>query len=264
MKRRDFIAAAAATAASAPLVSFAGSTSLRADEPQFLELQQYQLLHGPKRGLMHEYLEHVAIPAYSRLGIGPVGVFQVVYGANAPTLFVLLPHSSAESLATATHRLLDDQTYMRDGADFVNASLADPVYVRKEVSLMRAFSEMPRVEVPSQKAEGKSRIFELRTYESHSEKAAKKKIEMFNEGGEIPIFRRVGLQPVFFGETIAGPKMPNLTYMLAFDDMAARDAAWKAFSDDPDWKKLAADPQYADTVSAISDIILRPTGYSQI
>jgi hypothetical protein len=87
---------------------------------------------------------------------------------------------------------------------------------------------------------------------------------MFNEGGEIAIFRKTGLNPVFFGETIIGPQQPNLTYMLAFEDMADRDKRWQVFRDDPDWRKLSQDPAYKDTVSNITDIILRPTGYSQI
>jgi len=95
-------------------------------------------------------------------------------------------------------------------------------------------------------------------------KAAKKKIEMFNEGGEIAIFKKTGLQPVFFGETIIGPKLPNLTYMLVFDDMAMRDERWGTFGGDPDWKKLRANPAYKDAVSNTTDIILRPAQYSQI
>jgi hypothetical protein len=69
---------------------------------------------------------------------------------------------------------------------------------------------------------------------------------------------------VFFGETVIGAKMPSLTYMLTFTDMAARDAAWSAFGKDPDWKALSGDPQYRDNVSAITDIILQPTSYSQL
>jgi hypothetical protein len=107
------------------------------------------------------------------------------------------------------------------------------------------------------------RIVELRTYESHSDRAALNKLAMFN-AGEVPVFRRAGLTPVFFGETIVGGKMPSLTYMLTFRDMAARDAAWGAFGRDPDWKTLSADPQYRENVSAISDIILQPTSYSQL
>jgi hypothetical protein len=107
------------------------------------------------------------------------------------------------------------------------------------------------------------RICELRTYESHSDRAAINKLKMFN-AGEIPIFRRAGLTPVFFGETLVGAKMPSLTYMLTFSDMAARDRAWSAFSRDAEWKTLSNDPQYRDNVSAISDIILQPTSYSQL
>jgi hypothetical protein len=103
----------------------------------------------------------------------------------------------------------------------------------------------------------------MRTYESHSDRAALNKLKMFN-AGEVPIFRRSGLTPVFFGETLIGTKMPSLSYMLTFSDMAARDRAWSAFSKDPEWKALSSDPQYRDNVSAISDIILQPTAYSQI
>ena len=84
------------------------------------------------------------------------------------------------------------------------------------------------------------------------------------DAGEVPIFRRAGLTPVFFAETLVGAKMPSLTYMLTFADMPARDKAWSEFSNDPEWKSLSADAQYRDNVSAISDVILRPTGYSQI
>ena len=52
--------------------------------------------------------------------------------------------------------------------------------------------------------------------------------------------------------------------MLTFADMAARDAGWSAFGKDPEWKKLSGDPQYQDNVSAITDIILQPTSYSQL
>jgi hypothetical protein len=52
--------------------------------------------------------------------------------------------------------------------------------------------------------------------------------------------------------------------MLTFPNISARDAAWSSFSKDPEWKTLSADPQYRDNVSAISDIILQPTAYSQI
>ena len=134
-----------------------------------------------------------------------------------------------------------------------------------ESFLLAAFADMPKLELPPGTAENKPRIFELRTYESHSKKANRTKIGMFNSA-EIAIFRRTGLRPVFFGETMAGDGMPSLTYMLTFADMEERTRNWAAFVADPEWKKLSSTPGYTDPeiVSNITNVILSPAPYSQI
>ena len=259
MNRRDFLTTTGA-------VGMAGMSSLAvgagAGGREYFEFRQYHLHTGSKKNQVGNFLRTVGIPAMNRIGIGPVGVFTAMYGPSSPTLYVMLVHKSLESVMTSSERLLADDKFRN--TDFVDASLSDTAYVRVESSLMVAFKDMPQLSVPKQKVENRSRIFELRTYESHSIKASKKKIEMFNEGGEIAVFNETGLSPVFFGETIVGPQMPNLTYMLVFDNLTDRDAKWKVFGGSPAWKKLRSDPQYRDTVSNITDIILRPTGYSQI
>jgi hypothetical protein len=192
-------------------------------------------------------------------------VFNVMVGEGSPSVYLFLPHKSLESFATAGDRIFADAEYQAAGAEFIKAPATDPAYVRVESCLLKAFTGMPRLEVPAGAYAGGSRVFELRTYESHSKKANKKKIEMFNEG-EIAIFRRAGLQPVFFGETLIGTRLPNLTYMLVYEDLAARDKHWGAFVSDPEWKKLSSTPGYTDPeiVSNISNQFLRPTSYSQI
>ena len=255
MKRREFLSAASITPI-AGVSSFAvGSGD---GNQQYLEFRQYHLNIGSKKNWVGDFLQNVGIPAMNRIGIGPVGVFNTTYGPNSPTLYVLMVHKSLDTVVNSASMLMADEQYRK--TDFVNTPLSEPAYVRMESSLMLAFKGLPQLRAP----ENKPRIFELRTYESHSIKAAKKKIEMFNEGGEIKIFLKTGLQPVFFGETIIGPKMPNLTYMLVFDNLADRDAKWKVFGDDPQWKELRNNPDYKDTVSNITDIILSPTPYSQI
>jgi len=262
MKRREFLAAAS-------IAPIAGVSSLAAADngdgkQQYFEFRQYHLNVGSKKRLVGDFLRKVGIPAMNRIGIGPVGVFNTMYGPNSPTLYVLMVHKSLNTVMNSASLLMADDQYRKAGAEFIDTSLSEPGYVRMESSLMVAFKGLPQLLVPKQKVENKSRIFELRTYESHSIKAAKKKIEMFNEGGEIKVFLKTGLQPVFFGETLIGPKMPNLTYMLVFDNLVDRDAKWKVFGGDPVWKKLRSNPEYKDTVSNITDIILRPTSYSQI
>jgi hypothetical protein len=125
---------------------------------------------------------------------------------------------------------------------------------------------MPHVQVPAATAARGPRLFELRTYESHNERAHRAKVKMFADMGEIEIFRRAGLTPVFFSRTLAGPRMPSLVYMLVHDNMAARDKSWDNFRNDPEWKKLSATPGFTDSeiVSNITDVFLRPAAYSQI
>jgi len=255
-------------ASAAGLAAVAKTSAAQADDKsarEFYELRRYHLRRGPKQKLFDEFYREAAIPAMNRHDIGPVGVFNVMSGPDSPSMYVLLPHKTIGSFATALDRLRADPDYQKAGAEFINASPSDPSYVRVESSLMVAFDSMPKLEVPAVVAEKKPRIFELRTYESHSKKANTNKIEMFNTG-EIAIFRRTGLQPVFFGETLIGTKLPNLIYMLTFENMAAHDKNWGAFATDPEWKKLSSTPGYTDPeiVSNISNLFLRPAAYSQI
>jgi hypothetical protein len=91
------------------------------------------------------------------------------------------------------------------------------------------------------------------------------KIDMFNQE-EIKIFRRSGIHPVFFGETLYGSRQPNLTYMVWYDDMRAREAAWAKFLADPDWKRISVTPGWtnAEAVSNISNTFLQPLPFSPI
>jgi hypothetical protein len=161
-----------------------------------------------------------------------------------------------------TNNLDHDTDYQKSGAAYLNAPATEPAYERIESSLLKAFAHMPKMDLPGTGA----RIFELRQYQSATETAGKKKIEMFNDQGEIDIFKRLGFKPVFFGETLIGPLRPNLTYMVTFDDMAAHDSHWKAFVDDAEWKKISVVPGYADAllVSKITSTMLTPASYSQI
>lgn len=256
MNRREFLATGVVSVATAGVSGGPQGSAQR----QLFEWRQYHLRTGSARNRVGDFLQNVGIPALNRIGVKPVGVFTPVYGPSRPTLHVLLVHDSLDSVLQASARLLADPEVREKGASFLDATLTDPSYVRYESALLAAFTHMPKIEPPALQ----ERIFELRIYESHSAKAGKKKVEMFNEGGEIAIFKKTGLNPVLFGETIIGPNLPNLHYMLAFKDMAERDQKWQVFRDDPDWKKLSADPAYRDTVSNITDIILRPMEYSQV
>jgi hypothetical protein len=225
------------------------------------ELRQVTLDKEEQRKGLDAFLKEAAIPALNGLGIKPVGVFAPAEGFSP--VYVLLRHPSMESIATLTPRMAEDGEFLSKGADFINAPASAPAFNRVESSIMIGFKGMPHLDTPVRNA---GRVFQLRTYESPSFKTNLKKIEMFNDAGEIKLFREVGLQPVFFGQTIAGSKMPNLTYMLVAKDMDAQKAAWQKFGSHPEWKKLSQMPEYADKaiLSHITNIQLVAADYSQI
>lgn len=270
MNRRDFVAGslgasiAPTLAQSSPAGAGTAEGPPAAGRPQILELRRIRLRQGPMVARYAEYARGALVPALNRAGIKPVGAFTVSVGPDSPSVYLLLPHPDADSVLGLARRLPADAEYMRTAASFRALPASDPPYVRRESSLMVAFEGTPTLQAPSGPVAVPSRVFELRTYESHNESAGNKKIEMFDKGGEIPIFNRVGLTPVFFGRNVIGAGLPSLTYMLVFPDLATLDKNWTRFREDPEWVKLRAKPEYADIVSNIHNVLLRPTDYSQI
>ncbi len=226
----------------------------------YYELRRYHIETEEQKSGFLAFMAEAAIPALNRIGIEPVGVFQLP--EDDGILYVLLTHPNIESVATATSKLGEDAQFMAKGAAFLDAPSANPAYARVESSLLLAFEGMRRIEKP---AHGAGRVFQLRVYESPSVKTGQKKIEMFNTG-EIEIFRKTGLNPVFFGEALVGEKMPNLTYMLGFESMDEQKAAWQQFLKDPAWKELSAKPEYANDriLCGITNISLVPAACSQV
>jgi len=265
MKRRSFVKSSSLLlAAAGTATAKAGPSALyppKADR-EFYELRGYSLKDEQQQILVENYFNDALIPALNRLGNMHIGVFTELKPTGQSKLFALIPYNSWDDFITVQTKLANDALYQAAADAYLNAPAADPAYDRIESSLLRSFVHMPQMQVP----ERKPYIFELRRYEHASENAGKKKLEMFNDAGEIDIFKRLGFKPVFFGETLIGEARPNLIYMLTFDDMDAHDSHWKAFGNDPDWKRISTIPDYADAklVSHITSILLVPASCSQI
>ncbi len=240
-----------------------GALSAAGGDRQFTEVRTYHLADADDMAALDAYMENALLPALKRQGIGPVGVFSKAAENEdqSPNLYVVIPFDSLEQFAAMQEKLDADRVYQTAASGYFAATQEDPRFLRIESELLHSFKVWPHVVVPAQKTAGKDRIFELRSYESHSEKNGTLKVEMFNNG-ELPIFKATGLQPVFMGRVMTGAHAPNLTYMLVFDDMAAATANWLAFRNHPDWKTLSGVEKYKGTVSKIHQTWLRPRPYS--
>jgi NIPSNAP len=265
LQRRHFLTSslAAAAAALTPSDSRAQASATKARE--YYELRKYQLQSGPQTKLLQNYLADALIPALNRIGFSPIGVFTLDIGPETPATYLLIPSSTLESLVTAELQLTKDEEFMKAAAPFWNAPAIAPGFTRIESSLMIAFEGHPRLIVPPVTAQKGKRVFQLRTYESPSNQDHQRKVEMFHSG-EFEIFERAGFWQVFYGDTLIGPRLPQLTYMVSFPDISEIDVKWVAFRSDPQWLKLSALPKYSSEsiVGNISNLILRPASFSQI
>ena len=273
MERRDFLMTACATGAMAAAATGtamaqpnAGGRSNRA----FLEFREYHCKTAEKKQQWIKILDNAMIPALNRLEITPVGIFETgaelnpddrnYDKANDLKVFLLCQYNMRQ-LLTATSNLLDDKTFMADAGDIFSAPMNEPVYETCESALMYGFPNCPRIEVPTLDAD---RVIQIRFYKSYNIERNARKIEMFDPDGELALFRKCGMDPVFFGETLAGRMMPNLTYMLSFKNTDAQKEAWGQFVASPEWDALKSNPKYKDTANKIVNIILKPSPKSQV
>lgn len=238
-----------------------------ASKGDFYQIKIYHLANQAQEEVVDEYLKTAYLPAMHRAGVAKIGVFKPVTNLNKENerlIYVFIPYKSSKDFFKNEKQLLSDKKYQLDGTKYLDASYKNPPYVRLESILLTAFEKSLRFNLPQLNSTKKDRIYELRSYEGHTEKISKNKIKMFNDGDEIGLFERLGFNAVFYGEVIAGSKMPNLMYLTTFENKADRDQHWNDFGKDEGWKKLSADPQYQNNVSKNDGKLLYPTDYSDI
>jgi hypothetical protein len=231
---------------------------------EFYQLTVYHYSSNEQEQVLDTYLQQALLPALHRMKIKSVGVFKAIANdtATSKKMYVLIPFTSLNAVTQVAVKLSSDKEYQSKGAPYLNATYNAAPYTRMETILLQAFSLAPVMQLPQLKSPKKERVYELRSYESASEKIFQNKVHMFNEGDEIGLFKRLNFNAIFYSEVISGSKMPNLMYMTSFENMAERDAHWKSFGSDPAWKKLSAMPEYKNNVSHIDIMFLRPTDYS--
>ena len=256
MTRRTFVGTAAAAGLFAPAAAAASNN-------MYIELQYVMLRNGTQPERANAFFPKHFAAAAQRAGASTVGLFNAVIAPQQPFFLILQAYPSFEAIEAGRNKLMADAEFQKAAEQYFTG--AEPPFVRVESSILKTFDGFPSVKPPEGGRDRPARIFELRTYESNNFHSLRKKIGMFNSG-EAGIFQRLGMAPVFFGETIVGRNQPSLTYMVSFENLAAREQLWAKFSADPEWKKLKETPGLPDSeiVSNITNAILRPATNSQI
>lgn len=231
---------------------------------QYYEIKIYRIADKTQEAKVDAFLKDAYLPAMHKAGIPIVGVFKPVEADTAfgKLVYVLIPFKTVDQFMQLPDQLMKDKLFAEAGKAFIEAPYNEPAYVRYESIFLKAFMDYPLFVAPKFSTLPSERIYELRSYESATDAKAEKKREMFNQGGEINIFKKLNFNPVFWGEVLVGSHMPNLMYMTTFADMKTHDEQWKAFGATDEWKRLSGMEEYKNTVSKVKPYLLHPTDYS--
>ncbi|WP_423998234.1 NIPSNAP family protein [Maribacter sp. IgM3_T14_3] len=240
------------------------SFSSYAQEKEYYELKTYTIKNDTQEKMVDDYLKDAYMPALKRMGIENIGVFKGRPNKFkvSDKIYVLIPFQSLAEFDKLEAMLAVDKTHLSAGAAYIHATHDKKPYERISSILLRAFPDMPKMKPSEVEGERADRVYELRSYEGPTEAMYNRKVDMFNEGGEVELFKSLGFNAVFYADVISGDKMPNLMYMTTFTNMEKRDALWKDFVDSDKWKEISVMDKYVNTVSHADIDLLYPTEYS--
>jgi hypothetical protein len=242
----------------------AAAAQKNAPPRQFL-LESYLLKNGSQLQRLGSYFQLARIGMANRLQtVAPAFVLEALVAAHMPQVVAISAFASLEEVAGTKRKLREDDA-AREALTQWEAG-EEPPYEELNETLFEAAEYCPPLPTPAPELASKPpRVFELRTYHAPTERQLRALHERF-AGPEIRIFHRCGIYPVLYSSTLIGEDKPNLTYLTPFDDLAAREKAWAAFSADPEWVKVRADSiaKHGQISSVIQMSLFKAAAYSPV
>lgn len=210
------------------------------------------------------YLKNTYLPYLHKMGISKVGVFAPIDNDTLTDkrIYVWLPMQNLNVLDKLDQAIeqLDPMT-KNEVVDLENVDGSLP-YTRVERIITKSFIDQPKYVKESKLTKSANRIYEYRSYESPTENMHLRKVHMFNQGGEVVLFKRLNFNAIFYSKAIAGARMPNLIYMTSFNNMEDRNEHWKAFSASPEWQSISNMPKYKNSVNRNETVLMYARDYA--
>ena len=246
-------------------IMVAGFTvSAKTPPSEYYQLTIYHCKTSDQLAVTSAYLKDIYLPALHNKGLTNIGVFSAIENDTVADkrLYVLIPFGNLQKYESYADAVTAGTLVKKDSSSYTSAAFNQPPFERMETVFLKAFKDMLHLKKPTLSSPISERVYELRSYESSTERLYHQKVKMFNDGGEVKLFDALKFNAVFYAEVLSGSHMPNLMYMTTFENKADRDEHWKNFVAAPVWKTISAMPEYLNTVAKADIFFLRPTDFS--
>jgi hypothetical protein len=255
MIRRSFLQALGTLGATA------GAAAGPDDKTRFYTLETFFMKNGDQGGRLNDFVSKAFLPAARKVHTGPMIFLEGLVAPHMPQFATVMGFKSAAEAMSLWTRLHEQEGYSEAVARWENE--ANAPYEHASLTLLEAADYSPEIRI-GEPAKA-PRVFELRVYHSPTWRQLAALHERFS-GPEIRIFHRCGIHPLLYASTVFGTNLPNLTYLIPFDDLAAREKAWNAFTGDPEWLKVRKESteKHGQISSVIQVALYKATPYSPI
>jgi hypothetical protein len=182
-------------------------------------LESFQAADSDHMPRIHAYLSGAVLPSMNEIHRHPAVCLEAIVAPHTPQALLLAAFANFDEMLATRERLAAHPRIQQARADLESANVLTEV--RSQVLLGTA--QFPRF--------FDSGIFELRSYHAPG----------WHEGTPprlTAILDRAGIRPIVNASTAAGEHLPRFTYLIPFDSLAAREAAWSRLEADPDWVTL--------------------------
>lgn len=265
LSRRQFLPALGLPLAAAllPSASAGEGAQVPAGKGQggVFAVRSYVLRNGSQPERLQAFLKGGLLPEYAKLGAEPAIVLDAVVAAHLPQTLTILGFRSVEHWREAEQKLTASAAYRGALEQWERGDEAP--YEEYSERLLTATPFSPPLAAGD--AGSPARIFELRVYHSPTSRQLAALNERFAQQ-EIGIFHRSGIHPVLYTNGLTGDSLPNLTYLIPFESLAAREKAWAAFASDPEWIKVRAESvqKFGQIASVIQMSLWKAAPYSPV
>jgi len=227
----------------------------------YFELMYIHMQSGSQPQRMAKWLENRLMPICQKHGFSPMGFFNVEVGPELPTVVVIFNYPSLTEMEALWGKLNSDPDY---AAAVAEVEQDDPAFYRTEATLLRSTPFCPPWSTTPDGAPS-NKLYEMRIYESPSNRQLNFLHDRF-AGGEIDVFHKSGIHPIFYADTVFGANLPNMAYLIPFQSADHREKAWTTFRNDPDWIKIRDESirHGGEIVRNITNIFLSPMGFSML
>lgn len=221
---------------------------------RYYVVELYKLKNGTQAARLHDYFSKSRIPAMQQAHEGgPILVLEALVAPHMPQVACIAGFNSLDQLSTVMSKVATSVEWEQG---------PEPPFESQSSMVIEAAPYSPELVREKRKT---PRVFEWRVYHSPTFSQLNALHDRFN-GAEVKIFHRSGVHPVLYASTLIGPDMPNLTYLIPFDNLDAREKAWAAFGADEEWIKVRKESvdKHGQVASTIQISLWKATPYSPV